>query len=74
MSLSTLFSHVHPSKSLFSVLQKYKITEERKKAQLDVDKQLLAAIKASPTKATLAGYLKSKFGLSNKQYPHKMKF
>jgi len=54
--------------------EKYKVTEDRKKAQLDVDKQLLAAIKASPQKATLAGYLKSKFGLSNKQYPHKMKF
>jgi len=54
--------------------EKYKVTEERKKAQVDVDKQVLAAIKANPHKGTLASYLKSKFGLSNKQYPHKLKF
>lgn len=54
--------------------EKYKVTEERKAAQLNVDKQLLAAIKASPHKSLLAGYLKTRFGLSNKQYPHKMKF
>jgi len=54
--------------------EKYKVTEERKQAQLNVDKQILAAIKASPQKSTLAAYLKAKFGLSNKQYPHKMKF
>lgn len=54
--------------------EKYKVNDERKKAQVDVDKQLLAAIKANPHKSALAAYLKSKFGLSNKQYPHKMKF
>lgn len=52
----------------------YKVTEERKTAQVNVDKQLIAAIKASPEKKLLAAYLKHRFGLSNKQYPHKMKF
>jgi len=54
--------------------EKYKVTEDRKTAQLNVDKQVLTAIKSSAHKTALAGYLKSKFGLSNKQYPHKMKF
>lgn len=54
--------------------EKYKVTDERKKAQVDVDKQLLAAIKSHPHKSALASYLKSKFGLSNKQYPHQLKF
>jgi len=52
----------------------YKVNEERKVAQLSVDKQLLDALKASPEKSMLNSYLKSKFSLSNKQYPHKMKF
>jgi large subunit ribosomal protein L6e len=54
--------------------EQYKVNEDRKKAQLDVDKQLLAAIKASNEKNLVAAYLKSKFSLKNKQYPHKMKF
>ena len=52
----------------------YKVNEERKTAQLNVDKQLMVAVKASPEKALLTSYLKSKFGLSNKQFPHQMKF
>jgi large subunit ribosomal protein L6e len=54
--------------------EKYKVTEERKAAQLNIDKQVLASIKGSSDKTFLAGYLKARFGLSNKQYPHKMKF
>lgn len=54
--------------------EKYSVTEERKKAQVEVDKQVLAAIKANAHKSVLASYLKSKFGLSNKQFPHKLKF
>jgi len=54
--------------------EEYKVTDERKTAQLDVDKQVTAAIKASPDKTQLGNYLKSRFALSNKQYPHKMKF
>ncbi len=52
----------------------YKVNDARKTAQLDVDKQLLAAVRASPDKNLLVSYLKSRFGLSNKQLPHKMKF
>lgn len=52
----------------------YKVNEERKKAQVEVDKQLVAAIKAHPERKLLVQYLKARFGLSNKQYPHKMKF
>lgn len=52
----------------------YKVNDARKTAQLDVDKQLLAAVRASPDKNVLVSYLKSRFGLSNKQLPHKMKF
>lgn len=52
----------------------YKVSEERKAAQLNVDKQLISVIKASPEKSLLAGYLKTRFGLSSRQYPHKMKF
>lgn len=54
--------------------EKYKVNEERKTAQVNVDKQILAAIKSHAHKSALASYLKSKFGLSNKQYPHKLKF
>jgi large subunit ribosomal protein L6e len=52
----------------------YKVNEERKSAQLNVDKQLIVAIKANAEKGLITSYLKSKFGLSNKQYPHTMKF
>jgi len=52
----------------------YKVNDARKAAQLDVDKQLLAAVKAHPERTLLTAYLKSRFGLSNKQLPHKMKF
>lgn len=52
----------------------YKLTDERKKAQLDVDKQVFDAIRASKEKRLLISYLKTPFGLNNKQYPHKMKF
>lgn len=54
--------------------EQYKVNDERKAAQSNVDKQLLAAIKASPEKKYLSSYLKSRFALTNKQFPHKMKF
>jgi large subunit ribosomal protein L6e len=54
--------------------EKYSVNDERKSAQVNVDKQLLAAIKAHPEKTQLQTYLKSKFSLSNKQLPHQMKF
>jgi len=52
----------------------YKVNQERKDAQLNVDRQLLDAIKANPERSLLRAYLKSRFALNNKQYPHKMKF
>jgi len=54
--------------------EEYSVNEERKTAQVNVDKQLLAAIKASPEKTQLQSYLKTKFSLSNKELPHLMKF
>jgi len=52
----------------------YKVNEDRKKAQADVDKQLLTAIKAHQDKKLLVQYLRTRFALSNRQAPHKMKF
>jgi large subunit ribosomal protein L6e len=54
--------------------EQYKVNDERKKAQLDVDKQLLTAIKANQDKKMLLSYLRTRFALTNRQYPHKMKF
>lgn len=54
--------------------EQYKVNDERKQAQLNVDKQLLDAIKSNPDKTALKAYLKSRFALKNRQYPHKMKF
>jgi len=54
--------------------EQYKVNDERKAAQLNVDKQLLALVKASPDRKLLRSYLKSKFALTNKVYPHKLKF
>jgi len=54
--------------------EQYKVNDERKQAQLNVDKQLLDAIKSNPEKTALKAYLKSRFALKNRQYPHQMKF
>jgi large subunit ribosomal protein L6e len=54
--------------------EQYKVNDARKTAQLNVDKQLLAAVKANPERTLLTSYLKSRFALTNKQLPHKMKF
>jgi large subunit ribosomal protein L6e len=53
---------------------KYKVNEDRKKAQLDVDKQLMAAVRAHADKKLLIQYLRKRFALTNRQLPHKMKF
>jgi len=52
----------------------YKPSEERKKDQADLDKQVLEAIKKHPEGAALKRYLKSSFSLSKGQYPHQMVF
>jgi len=54
--------------------EEYKVNEERKQAQLNVDAQLLAAIKQHPDKTMIKSYLKSRFALKNRQYPHQMIF
>lgn len=54
--------------------EQYKVNEERKAAQLNVDKQLLAVVKAHPERRLVKSYLKSRFALTNKMQPHKLKF
>jgi large subunit ribosomal protein L6e len=52
----------------------YELTEQRKKDQIEVDKQVLAAITKRPDKKAMMGYLKSYFRLNNGTYPHRMVF
>lgn len=53
----------------------YKPDEQRKKDQIDIDKQVLDAIrKNKQQKKLIFSYLGSFFQLRNRQYPHKMKF
>uniref|UniRef100_A0A183SNU4 Large ribosomal subunit protein eL6 n=1 Tax=Schistocephalus solidus TaxID=70667 RepID=A0A183SNU4_SCHSO len=52
----------------------YKVSDERKKDQIAIDKQVLKAIRQSPSRKLLLAYLKSTFSLSKHDYPHKMVF
>lgn len=52
----------------------YKPSAERKKDQIEVDKQIVAAIKKSADRKLLFAYLGSFFQLRNRIYPHKLKF
>ncbi|XP_040579373.1 large ribosomal subunit protein eL6 [Lepeophtheirus salmonis] len=54
--------------------EEYKPSEQRKKDQVEVDKQLLNVIMKHPEASLLKQYLKKSFGLSKGQYPHNMKF
>ncbi|XP_076031377.1 ribosomal protein L6 [Oratosquilla oratoria] len=54
--------------------EKYVPSEQRKKDQVEVDKQVLDAIRKREDKKTFFGYLGTMFGLRNGQYPHAMKF
>lgn len=54
--------------------EQYKVNDARKAAQLNVDKQVMAAVKASKEKTLLVSYLRTKFALKNRQLPHLMKF
>merc|ERR1711893_182967 len=54
--------------------EEYSVTEERKKDQVEVDKQVLDAIRKNADKKLLFGYLGAMFSLKNRQYPHKMTF
>jgi len=77
----SFFNRIKPKKTkptegeIFEIKKdKYKVNEERKQAQLNVDKQLVAAIKAHPERTSLRSYLKSRFALTNRQHPHKLQF
>merc|ERR1712083_209287 len=52
----------------------YKPSEQRKKDQAEIDKQVLAAVKAHKEGKALRQYLKAPFALSKGQFPHKMSF
>jgi len=52
----------------------YQVSSDRKTDQGEMDKSLLAVVKAHPEKKLLLKYLGSSFGLRNGQYPHKIKF
>jgi len=52
----------------------YKPSEQRKKDQVAIDTQVLAAIKKHKEGKVLAQYLKTSFALSKGQYPHTMSF
>merc|ERR1712055_1085142 len=54
--------------------EEYTVSEERKADQIEVDKQILAAIRNHPDKKLMFGYLKTLFSLKNHQFPHKMVF
>lgn len=52
----------------------YSVTDQRKQDQVEVDRQLLAAIKQHPEKKLLCQYLASSFSLRKGMFPHKMNF
>ena len=54
--------------------EEYKVSEQRKKDQGVVDKQMCDLLKKHPEKNLMKGYLRSMFKLTNKQYPHAMVF
>ncbi|KAJ9576219.1 hypothetical protein L9F63_006952 [Diploptera punctata] len=52
----------------------YKPSEQRKKDQKEVDKQINEVIRKHPDKKHVFAYLSAMFGLRSSQYPHRMKF
>jgi len=52
----------------------YKPDEQRKKDQIDVDKQLIDVVRKNKDKKLLLAYLGSYFQLRNRVFPHKLKF
>lgn len=55
-------------------VESYKPDEQRKKDQIEVDKQLVLVVRQHNDRKLLFSYLGSYFQLRNRQYPHKMKF
>jgi len=54
--------------------EKYKPNEQRKKDQIDIDKQIIDVIRKHKEKKLVFAYLGSYFQLRNRMYPHRMKF
>merc|ERR1712154_136549 len=54
--------------------EEYKPSEQRKKDQVSIDTQVLAAIKKNTEGSALREYLKAPFALSKGQFPHLMAF
>jgi len=54
--------------------ESYKPDEQRKKDQIDVDKQLIDVIRKQKEKKLLLAYLGSYFQLRNRVFPHKLRF
>lgn len=52
----------------------YKVSDQRKADQKEVDKQIFSAIKKHPDRKVLLAYLSAMFGLRSSQYPHRLKF
>jgi large subunit ribosomal protein L6e len=52
----------------------YVLTEERKKDQITIDRQISEVLKKHPERQLLVPYLASHFFLKNRQHPHQMKF
>lgn len=52
----------------------YKVSDQRKTDQKEIDKQIFAAIRKHPDSKILLAYLSAMWGLRSSQYPHRMKF
>jgi large subunit ribosomal protein L6e len=52
----------------------YVLSDQRKKDQEQVDKQILSLVKAHPDKKFMYGYLGSTWSLRKNEFPHKMVF
>merc|ERR1719443_1499978 len=52
----------------------YIVSEQRKKDQVEVDRQLIGAIKKNPEKKLLCQYLASSFSIRKGMFPHKLNF
>jgi len=53
---------------------RYRPNKDKKKIQVDIDRQILTAVKARPDKDLIRAYLGSYFRIRQGVYPHKLKF
>ena len=56
---------------MYTHIQDYVVSDQRKEDQRSVDTQILERVKATPS---LRQYLSRRFSLNHGQYPHKMVF